>query len=102
MQTTYMQLILARDSNVAEDLRDYDGDDTRLLDCYVTAGCNDDTYEDVYADAEELDIAETKTVQTAFVYGGYETRCYSNTIQVVVDKQGKVWMDADLYDEVFC
>jgi len=95
-----MQLILARDSNVAEDLRDYDGDDTHLLNCYVTAGCNDDTYEDVYADA--LDIAETKTVQTVFVYGDYETRCYSKNVQAVVDKEGKVWIDAELYDEVFC
>lgn len=97
----YIKLVKARNTDLAEDIINYDGDDTSLLDCYVT-DCVEDS--EVYAEITELDIAGTTVVETVLVMGSSygEVRCYNNEVEVVVDNEGNYWMHESKYDEVFC
>lgn len=100
---SYIKLVKARNSNLANDIIDYDGEDTVLLDSYVTA-TDEEGYEEVYADITELDIAGNTVVEVVLVMGSGDgdTRCYCNEVEVVVDNDGNIWMHESKYEEVFC
>lgn len=98
--TSFMKLVLARDSNLRDDIAGYDGDDTNLLNYYVLA-TDADGYEYVYAD--KLGTTEIVRVNTIAVHGGDNgVRCYAKTVTAYKDAQGELWLDAEMHDEVFC
>jgi hypothetical protein len=101
MGQEFYKLVQAKDTDLREDIADYDGDDTELLEHYVLAT---DDYEYVSCEASELGTVELVRVDVVAVIGssGFETRCYSNTVAAYKDAQGTLWMDAELHDEVFC
>ena len=93
----YMQLVLAKDSDIWEDMEANGYGD--LGDSYTVAVA-EDGYDNVYVDSIDLDfVAKTDVVS---MIGGYEVRCYNNERTVLVDKQGKVWINADDFEEYFC
>lgn len=94
----FLKLVAARDSDLREDIADYDGDNTELLNCYVLATDNDE-----YVYADKLGKVELVRVECVAVIGSdYETRCYTNTVTAYKDAEGTLWMDEQLHDEVFC
>jgi hypothetical protein len=98
--TGFMQLIAARDSDLREDIEDYDGEGTALLDCYVLA-MDEEGYDNIYK--TELGKVELVRVECVTVIGSdFETRCYTNTVMAYKDEQGTLWLDEQLHDEVFC
>jgi hypothetical protein len=98
--TSFLKLVVARDSDLREDIADYDGDNTSLLDCYVLA-TDADSFDYVYAD--NLGKVELVRVETVTVIGGdYEVRCYTNEVTAYLDEQGQLWLDAEMHDDVFC
>lgn len=100
MGECFYKLVQARNSSLREDIVNYDGEDTYLLDCYVLA-TDDSGYENVYS--TELGAVEIVRVGTVTVYGSaYETRCYGRTTLAYKDAAGNLWMDEQLHDEVFC
>lgn len=95
----YMMLVLCKDSDVWEDMvrSGYD----EQADCYTLATA-EDGMDNVYADSIEIDfVARTKVISMIGSRDG-DCRCYDKEWIVMVDKQGKVWMDADDFEEVFC
>ena len=96
--TSFLKLVVARDSELREDIEAYDGDNTELLDCYVIA-----TDDNEYVYAKELGNVELIRINTVSVIGSdYEVRCYTNEITAYKDADGSIWMDEQLHDEVFC
>jgi hypothetical protein len=97
----FIKLVQAKDTDLVEDIVDYDGEDTYLLDCYVDDGEATD-----YASIDELiakGIDGIETVDTVTVMGSAsgDTRCYSNTVTAIVLDDGTKWMDAAYYDLIF-
>jgi hypothetical protein len=96
--TTFYKLVAIRDTELREDVTNYDGEDTYLLDCYTLAGDGD------YLDKEDLGVVTLERVGCCAVIGSAtgEVRCYVRDITAYRDAQGDLWMDAELHDEVFC
>ena len=97
--TGFYKLTKIRDTELCEDVIDYDGKDTFLLDCYTLDG--DDTG---YVFKEDLGLVTLVRVGCCAVIGSAsgETRCYTHDITAYRDNVGDLWMDAELHDEVFC
>jgi len=97
----FIKLALANDTEVREDIMQYDGVDTHLLGCYTLA---DDAYDTVVEFTEIVDkVEDVEVVETVAVMGGYEgTRCYTNSVIVLVLEDGTVYMDEALHDNIFC
>lgn len=86
----YMQLVLAKDSEIWEDMcaNGY----VELGDCYTLG--DDDNEKCI-----ELDyVAKTKIVTLV----GREPRCHVDVGVVYVAKDGTVWVNSDDFDEYFC
>ena len=96
--TGFYKLELIRETELAKDVIDYDGEDTFLLDCYTLAGDGD------YVFKEDLGLVTLVRVGCVAVIGSIhgEVRCYERDITAYRDAQGDTWMDAELHDEVFC
>jgi hypothetical protein len=96
---SYIKLVKARDTELAEDIVDYDGEDTELLDMYVAA---DDGCDMVYKD--KLGKVEVEEVEVVVVigesFGG--VRCYTNKVEAYRDAAGDLWLAERMYEEVFC
>lgn len=97
----FLQLVQASENaEFAAELRDYDGEDTVLLECYILAGQDGDA---VTKTAEELGALQETEVETVMLYGDkYDRRCWGNTAQAWRDESGGVWLDEQIYEEVFC
>lgn len=98
----YKLVKAATDSELREDVEDYDGEGTRLLEDYVLATTDNEDY--VTAMATELGAVTLERVTTLAVIGsaGGEVRCYENFITAYKDARGNIWIDAALHNEVFC
>jgi hypothetical protein len=97
----YIKLVQAKHTELAEDIVQYDGADSGLLEHYVTE-CDEGAT--TYADASELadKVEGTEIVNTVLVMGNFdEIRCYSNSVQALVLEDGTKWMDAAFFDLVF-
>ena len=96
--TGFYKLQLIRDTELAQDVIDYDGEDTFLLDCYTLASDGD------YVFKEDLGLVTLVRVGCVAVIGSIhgEVRCYERDITAYRDNVGDTWMDAELHDEVFC
>jgi hypothetical protein len=97
----FYKLVKAKDSDMRDDIVDYDGEDTDLLEHYVIAT---DDYDYVSCEASELGTVEIVQVDAVAVIGECMTgvRCYAKKVAAYKDAQGTLWMDAELHDEVFC
>jgi hypothetical protein len=103
LNKTYIQLCEVRDSDVAEDVKRYDGANTHLLDYYTLATDASDNI--IYANIEQLaDKVDSVVVEDIVsVHGSMqETRIYTRRAQVLVLEDASVWLDAELETEVFC
>jgi len=103
LNKTYIQLCTVRDSNVAEDVTAYDGDNTHLLDYYTLATDANDNI--IYADVEQIagKVDSVVVEDIVSVHGSiHETRIYTRRAQVLVLEDASVWLDAELETEVFC
>jgi hypothetical protein len=103
LNKTYIQLCEARDSDVAEDIKAYDGANTHLLGYYTLATDANDNI--IYADVEQLadkvDSIEVEDIVS--VHGSNaETRIYTRQAQVLILEDASVWLDAELETAVFC
>ena len=97
----YIKLVQAKDTELVEDIVQYDGKESFLLECYVTE-CDEGAT--TYANASELAerVEGIEIVDTVLVMGNFnETRCYSNSVQALVLEDGTKWMDAAFFDLVF-
>ena len=96
---SYIKLVKARDTELAEDIVDYDGESTELLDMYVAA---DDGSAFVYKDKlGKVDIEEVEVVAViGESWGG--VRCYTNTVDAYRDAAGDLWLAERMFEEVFC
>ena len=105
LQQEYYKLTQAQnDSEVSEEIKNYDGENSILMQHYVIE--IDENYSPVLKSFEEIieQVQKTDVVDTVLVIGGgggNETRCYSNKAPVFVLKDGTIWMDCELHDEVF-
>ena len=105
----YIKLVQARDMQDKEYLQemiDYEGGNTESgqLDNYVI-DTDLDNYNYTYITREELNaqLDYTDIVHTVFMYGNeYDRRMWGNEVQVYVLKDGSVYMDEALHDDVFC
>lgn len=97
---SYIKLVQAKHTEYVEDLVKYDGENTELLECYIT-----EAEDCTYADAAEIadKVAYIETVETVAVMGGAygDTRCYNNSITVLVLEDNTRWMDAEYCDMIF-
>jgi len=104
---SFVRLVKAKDMNDAEylqELKDYDGEDSRLLEQYVLDCDGNGEYtsvinlETLRAVADEVDI-----VHTVFLYGdASDRRCWGNEVQVYLTDTGEVYMDEAFMDNAFC
>jgi hypothetical protein len=96
---SYIKLVKARDTELAEDIADYDGEDTELLDMYVAA---DDGNDMVYKKKlGKVDIEEVEVVAViGESMGG--VRCYTNEVEAYRDAAGDLWLAERMFEEVFC
>jgi len=89
------------DAEFAEELKDYDDEDTEMLNDYVLAIGDDSDY--ISCSAEELGKLEEVKVKTVMLYGEeYDRRCWVNETVAYKDALGRIWLDEQLHDEVFC
>ena len=97
----FIKLALVKDTEVAEDVKGYDGEETHLLENYTLA---DGAYDSVVDFADIVDkVDAVEVVETLAVHGGYEgTRCYANLVTVLILEDGTVYMDEALHDNIFC
>jgi hypothetical protein len=95
----YIKLVKARDTELAEDIVDYDGESTELLDMYVAADDGDDM---VYKKKlGKVDIEEVEVVAViGESMGG--VRCYTNEVEAYRDAAGDLWLAERMFEEVFC
>ena len=104
LNKTYIQLCTVRDSNVAEDVKRYDGADTHLLSYYTLA--TDANENIIYADVEQLadkvDSIEVEDIVSVHGSSNAETRIYTRQAQVLILEDASVWLDAELETAVFC
>jgi hypothetical protein len=96
---SYIKLVKARDTELAEDIVDYDGESTELLDMYVAADDGDDM---VYKKKlGKVDIEEVEVVAViGESMGG--VRCYTNEVEAYRDAAGDLWLAERMFEEVFC
>jgi hypothetical protein len=103
LNKTYIQLCEVRYSNVADDVKRYDGADTHLLGYYTLA--TDASENLIYADVEQLadkvDSIEVENI-IAVHSSNAETRCYSRQAQVLILEDASVWLDAEMEVALFC
>jgi hypothetical protein len=103
LNKTYIQLCEARDSNVAEDIKRYDGTGTHLLGYYTLATDAGDNL--IYADVEQLadrvDSIEVENIISVHSSNA-ETRIYTRQAQVLILEDASVWLDVELETAVFC
>lgn len=104
LQQEYYKLTQAQnDSEVREEIEHYDGENSVLMQHYVLE--IDENYSPVIKNFEVIkdQIERSDLVETVLVIGNGsgETRCYSNKAPVFVLKDGTIWMDCELHDEVF-
>jgi hypothetical protein len=104
LNKTYIQLCTVRDSDVAEDVKRYDGANTHLLDYYTLATDASDNI--IYANIEQLadkvDSVVVEDIVSVHGSSNAETRIYTRRAQVLVLEDASVWLDAELETEVFC
>ena len=88
-------------TDLAQDVIDYDGEDTFLLDCY-TLDHVDGEY--ICRSRDQLGNVKLVEINACAVIGEYGggVRCYERNIQAYEDVDGEMWMDAEFHDEVFC
>jgi hypothetical protein len=98
----FVQLVQVKNTLLKVDVVDYDGEGTHLLEYYTTAS-EEDGIVRCYASIDELADADgIETVDTLTVMGGYEgTRCYTNSVTVLVADDGTKWMDLAYNDLIF-
>ena len=96
---SYIKLVKARDTELAEDIVDYDGEDTELLDMYVAA---DDGSDMVYK--KKLGKVNIEEVEVVAVIGESMggVRCYTNEVEAYRDAAGDLWLAERMFEEVFC
>ena len=96
----YMKLIKARDTEMAADIADYDGEDSKLLDMYVTA--TDGEPDSIYK--KKLGKVEVQEIEVVVVIGESTggVRCYTNEVEAYRDKAGDLWLAERMFEEVFC
>jgi len=103
LNKSYLQLCVARDSDIAEDIKAYAGEDTHLLNYYTLA--TDASGEVVRVTVEQLaDKVDSIEVEDIIAVHGstFEIRCYARQAQVLVLEDASVWLDAELETAVFC
>lgn len=103
LNKTYIQLCEARYSDVAEDIKAYDGEHTHLLSYYTLAtdASNNLIYADVEQLADKVDSIEVEDI-IAVHSSNAETRCYSRQAQVLILEDASVWLDSELEVALFC
>ena len=102
MGQTYMLLVKAGMSDLAEDIIAYDGEDSDLLDRYVVEYCyasEDYICEAAEALGELVDVEVETVIVIGDSYG--DTRCYEGVAQAKQDVLGRIWLDEQLHDETF-
>jgi hypothetical protein len=88
---SFIKLIKARNSDLAEDIKDYDGEDTCLLDHYI----------ETEETSKQLGIVTIIHVPTVSLIGN-PARAYDNEVMAYKDANNDIWMDAEMHDEIFC
>jgi len=103
MELEVYKLVQAKDTDLRDDIVDYDGDETDLLEHYVIATDEDDC-DYVSCAAHTLGLVDIVHVDAVAVIGESTggVRCYARKIAAYKDAEGNIWMDADMHDEVFC
>jgi len=93
----YVKLVLAKDTDLAEDIKNYDGENTYLLDCYVTDELDNAT------SIAQLDVVDIDNVECVLVMGSGDegVRCYTKSITVLVTQDEERYMDLAYYDLIF-
>jgi len=103
LNRSYIQLCVARDSDIADDIVAYDGEDTHLLNYYTLA--TDASGEVVRVTVEQIadkvDSIEVEDI-IAVHSNSFETRCYARQAQVLILEDASVWLDAELETAIFC
>ena len=103
---TFVRLVKAKDMEDAEykqELLDYNGGNSELLENYVLDCDSDGEYasiinlETLRTVADEVDI-----VHTVFLYGdASDRRCWGSDVQVYITETGEVYMDEAFMDSAF-
>jgi len=103
MELEVYKLVQAKHTDLREDIVDYDGDETDLLEHYVVA-TDEDGFDCVSCAAHTLGLVDIVHVDTVAVIGESTggVRCYAKKIAAYKDAESNIWMDADMHDEVFC
>ena len=98
----FYKLVLARNSELRDDIVNYDGEHTSLLDCYVLD--TEDAGEGDYKFKEYLGKVEIVRVVAVAVIGEHSggVSCYAKETVAYKDEQDRIWLDEQLHDEVFC
>jgi hypothetical protein len=102
----FVRLVKAKDMSDIEykqELLDYDGGNSKILDNYVLDCTGDGEYTSVI-NLETLRSVATDidTVQTVFLYGSeFDRRCWGSAIQVYLTETGEVYMDEAFMDSAF-
>ena len=103
LNRSYIQLCVARDSDIAEDVVAYDGEGTHLLNYYTLA--TDASGETIRVTVEQIadkvDSIEVEDI-IAVHSNSFETRCYARQAQVLILEDASVWLDAELEVALFC
>jgi hypothetical protein len=102
----FVRLVKAKDMEDAEykqELLDYDGGNSALLENYVLDCDGNGEYtsvinlETLRSIADEVDI-----VHTVFLYGSeFDRRCWGSEVQVYLTETGEVYMDEAFMDSAF-
>lgn len=95
----FIKLVQARDTELVEDITNYDGERTRLLDYYTVEDYEIVDFADIVDKVDSVKIVDTVSVHGSF-YG--EVRCYTDRASVLVLTDGTMWMDEALHDNIFC
>jgi len=95
----YMQLIKAKDSGLWQEMCENGYEDLGEL---YTLADNEDGTDNVYADSIEVDYVATTEIVSVIGerFGG--CRCYDNEATVFMAKDGTVWIDEAMFEELFC
>ena len=94
----YMQLVLAKDSDIWEDMCATGYSD---LSDHYTLAVEEESYENVYAEHINIDyVAKTKVV-ALIGSRGCDCRCHSDERTVYVAKDKTVWMLDTDFEEYF-
>lgn len=89
------------DVELADALREWAGNDTHLLDCYTIALNEEEDW--TLCKAEQMSAVQIVQIEAVAVWGNKDAmRCLGVETWAYEDCEGRIWLDMQLHDEVFC